>query len=88
MFINDHPYKPKKICNMQPQLHTVVPINERFSCKQVQTHQCVSSFDYKTAASLVLKSFELEIDADPDEVKRGNFDKSEYAYSCNSWYYQ
>lgn len=71
------------ICAFDKPFDFFLPDFERYSCKQVITHHCSHQGD--PVARLVLKSFELELNGDPDHVKRREFSKDGWPVSCNKW---
>jgi hypothetical protein len=72
-----------RVCKLYYQFRLILPGDVRWSCKEVQRHPCMK-LD-KTFASLILKSFELEINGDPANVEKGQFTKKPWEYSCTSW---
>lgn len=72
-----------KICTFDDKFFFTMQTNLRYSCKQDLFHQC--STDAEPVASLVLKSFELELDGNPVDVGRREFSKTPWAESCDYW---
>lgn len=73
----------KKICEFNEKFNFNQESTSRFSCKNELKHKC--SMDDDLVALLVLKSFELELDADLDHAKRHEFSKQPSQYSCSLW---
>lgn len=74
---------PKEICNFDQIFDLRLPYDSRYSCKEVLSHQC--SFARQPIASLVLKSFEIDLDGYPANVKKGLFTGSPLKDSCTHW---
>lgn len=76
--------EPKKICNFDQMFDLKLPNDRRYSCKEALSHKCSANFTHPVG-SLVLKSFEIEIEGSPANVKKGLFTKSPLEDSCKHW---
>lgn len=71
------------ICQFDEPFAFSLPARSRYSCQKVLSHSC--SKDGKLVASLVLKSFELELNGNPRNVARSVFSKPAWDKSCAHW---
>lgn len=86
MLVEDGAKRDKKaenICEFDAPFTFGIPDEVRYSCQKKLSHQCSTAG--KPIASLVLKSFELELAGDPDHVRKCEFTKPAWSYSCISW---
>lgn len=73
----------KKICQFDNQFSSKMVDSKYYSCKLQLYHQC--TMNGKQVASLMLKSFELELDGKRDHVMEGKFSKLPFEDSCPNW---
>ena len=77
-----------KICSFDAKFDFEQPAASRYSCQQVRSHRCSYQSAPKKgaeAATLVLKSFELELDGEDKSVKKVEFSKPQWQQSCSAW---
>lgn len=70
-------------CLFEEEFTIALPDKTRYSCKKEQTHRC--SWDGKLVANVVLRSFELELEGNPDKIDRLVFSKPAWEESCEQW---
>lgn len=79
----------KRACNFDKPFAFGQPTAKRYSCLQEQAHQCSIDPEYrkddKHVVSLVLDSFQLELDAADSSVKKMEFGKDPWPNSCKKW---
>lgn len=83
MIIKNRAGDRKKICEFDQQFAFNQLGYTRYSCQELLTHQC--SHEGKPVARLVLKSFELELDGDLENVELEQFSKIRWGNSCEHW---
>jgi hypothetical protein len=82
---DDNSGTQKKVCRFNERFWVTGPANERWSCKEVLHHRCMTRQTREHVASLVLKSFEFEINGNQAFVAKGQFTKKPWAETCRIW---
>lgn len=72
-----------QVCFFDQKFSFVLPENSRYSCNKEQTHRC--SRNGELVANVVLTTFELELDGNPEKVKELQFSKPAWPESCEHW---
>lgn len=75
-------YSPR--CHFEEEFTIALPDKSRYSCQKEQTHRCISH-PGQLVANVVLRSFELELEGNPEKVDRLEFSKPAWEESCEQW---